>query len=401
MIEQLFASLFGIVIGIFTGITPGIHINLVAAALLSNIDNFDSFDPLSLALFIVSLSITHTFIDFIPSILLGAPNEETALSILPGHRLLKQGRSFEAIVQTQYGCIIGIIVSIIIAPLFIIFLPQIFTSLKNFIPFILILISIYIILRDKHPEISFLIFSASGILGLLVFNSPIEIKEPLLPLLTGLFGISSLITSIKESPNINKQIIRPLLLVTPNRKEIFSCLLSTFISSPLGSIFPGIGSGHAAVIGSELSKKTERTFLLMLGAINSSVMILSIVTAYSIGKTRTGSAAAIKTLLVEISKFDLLIIFIIVILISPILIIVSLNLTKIFIKSIQKINYKILNILVLIFVIIVNIILTNWTGIILLILSSILGLSAVNSQTRRINLMACLILPSIIYYLIN
>ena len=45
------------------------------------------FSPIALIIFIVAMSITQSFVDFIPSIYLGAPDEDTVLSTMPGHNL--------------------------------------------------------------------------------------------------------------------------------------------------------------------------------------------------------------------------------------------------------------------------------------------------------------------------
>ncbi len=84
-------SLFlGIITGALTGLTPGIHINLIGVSLVS-LSSSVFINPFYLVTFITSLAITHTFIDFIPSIFLGCPDTDTELSILPGHELLKKG----------------------------------------------------------------------------------------------------------------------------------------------------------------------------------------------------------------------------------------------------------------------------------------------------------------------
>src|SRR3989304_1437469 len=105
MIFELFIALLcGVIAGTFTGLFPGIHINLIAALLLSSLSALSKyFSPLQLIIFIVAMSITHTFIDFIPSIFLGAPEEDTFLSILPGHQLLREGKGYEAVILTLYG----------------------------------------------------------------------------------------------------------------------------------------------------------------------------------------------------------------------------------------------------------------------------------------------------------
>lgn len=65
--ELIIATLAGVIAGIFTGITPGLHINLVAAV-AQEFSAESVISPLFLAAAIVAMSITHTFLDFIPSV---------------------------------------------------------------------------------------------------------------------------------------------------------------------------------------------------------------------------------------------------------------------------------------------------------------------------------------------
>ena len=95
VLEFILPLLIGIVAGTLTGLAPGIHINLVSAILLFSLDKFQSIPLISIVVFIVSMSITHTFIDFIPSIFLGAPEEDNFLSILPGHQLFMEGKDMK------------------------------------------------------------------------------------------------------------------------------------------------------------------------------------------------------------------------------------------------------------------------------------------------------------------
>ena len=110
MLLQILIALFlGICFGTITGLFPGIHINLVSAFLIALSSSIlSAINPVYFIVFIASLAITHTFIDFIPSIFLGCPNADTELSILPGHELLKQGEGYQAIMRTAYGGLISI-----------------------------------------------------------------------------------------------------------------------------------------------------------------------------------------------------------------------------------------------------------------------------------------------------
>ena len=155
--ELILAFLIGTVAGTFTGLAPGIHINLIAALLLAYIDKLNSVSFLFAAVFIVSMSITHTFLDFIPSIFLGAPEEDTFLSILPGHEMMLKGKAHEAVILTLYGSLSALIIILIFTPIFIFLLPHFYSFIKSFIPFILIFISLYLILRDDNVVFSLIV----------------------------------------------------------------------------------------------------------------------------------------------------------------------------------------------------------------------------------------------------
>ena len=115
-LEILLAIFCGCCAGIITGIIPGIHINLVSLLLVSLSGYMLGFtSPLVLAVFIISMAVTHTFLDPIPSIFLGAPDADQALNVLPGHRLLMQGMGYEAVKLTVIGSLLSLILTLISA----------------------------------------------------------------------------------------------------------------------------------------------------------------------------------------------------------------------------------------------------------------------------------------------
>jgi len=149
-IEIFAAILVGSLFGIVTGITPGIHINLVAALLLViSPVLLHYFSPIILASVIISMSIVHTFLDFIPGCFLGAPDESTAMAIMPTHRLLLEGKGFEAVKLATIGSFLGLLVVLIMLPALILGVPWIFNNLKNYIGIILLAVAFYMISREK------------------------------------------------------------------------------------------------------------------------------------------------------------------------------------------------------------------------------------------------------------
>jgi len=236
----------------------------------------------------------------------------------------------------------------------------------------------------------------SGFLGYFTFNIPL--KEPLLPLLSGLFGISSIILSIRKNNKIPNQIIEKPKI---RKIKFIKTILSGAIITPFMSFLPGIGSGHSAVIASELKKQSKRQFLFLIGFIAILTMSLSFVAAYSIGKTRTGSAVAIINYLGKISHFQITSIILVSIFVIIISSIISIKIAKFFVKNISEINYNYLSIIILFLIILINFFVSGLLGIFILLTSTSLGIYTQLSNSKKINLMGSLILPSIIFYIFN
>jgi len=290
IIYLILALLLGILAGTITGLIPGIHINLIAIILLGfSTTLLQITSPITLIIFITSMAITHTFIDYIPSIFLGAPDEDTALSILPGHKLLLQGRAFYAIIFTLYGSLTALLVILFFTPIFLYLLPIIYPYVIRIMPIILILVSIYLIFQEKQKNkiiLAIIIFILAGFLGFASLN--LNINQPLLPLLTGLFGASNLLISVNNKTQIPAQTIKPIKQIRLRKKSILKSSFAAIISAPFTAFLPGLGASQAAVIGKQVTNiQDQREFLFLLGAINTIVMGLSFIALYSINKTRT------------------------------------------------------------------------------------------------------------------
>lgn len=391
LIEIIFFLLIGILAGTLTGLIPGIHINLIGALLIT-LSTSLYFEPIYAITFISAMAITHTFIDFIPSILLGCPDTDTELSILPGHQLLKNKKGYEAIRLSNMGSLIAIFLTIILLFPSLFLLEKFYFIVKEIIPFILIGISIILILTEKRKFNAFLVFLLAGTLG--YTSTTIEINYSLLPLLTGLFGASNLILSIKNKTKIPKQII------TKPKTKLIKPTIGAILSAPLCSFLPGMGAGQAAIISNTLIKNSQKQFLVLLGIINTLVMSFSFISLYLIHKTRTGAALAIKEIFSNL-EIQHLILILTIILISGI---IAFNLTshlgKIFAINIQKINYQKISLITLLILTTIILLVSGFRGIIAFIISTITGIYCINLKVRRTNMMGVLILPTILFYLI-
>ena len=226
--------------GSLTGLIPGFHVNNVALILLALSPVFLSWGiPLSaVAAIIVSTGTVHTFLNYIPSALLGAPDGDTALSLLPGHRMLLSGNAPRGVAWSARGSQLGLFLSL---PLIIVariaFGDELgwYDYLRNIIFFLLLGIS-FLLLATETTRLDwpkwmrklsmnklatdsrfagFLaatgFFLLSGFYGWAVFSlparSPVGIPDAslLLPSLAGLFGIANLLDIYATTSHIPPQ----------------------------------------------------------------------------------------------------------------------------------------------------------------------------------------------------
>jgi putative membrane protein len=396
MIENFFSLFAGIALGIFTGLVPGIHVNLVAASLLAISPLLLQYlSPLSLGIFIVSLSVTHSFLDTIPSIYLGAPENENALSVLPGQKMLLQGEAHLAVKLTILGTYFGLITAVLLIPLFILSATFIFTFLKPYLLYLLVILIVIMISRgDWFWNLT--LFMLSGTLGIIVFSMQ-NLKEPLFPLLSGLFGISGLMISYFENAKIPTQRIDTKIDIIP--AQLAKAIAGSSIAVFLIQFFPGLGPAQGAVISNQVIPVKEKAYLSMVGAMGTMSVIFSLVTFYTLGKAKDGSIVVLSKLMeLDLNRFMILVATLVVA--GSVSVILVLFFSRIFSSLISKVNYKMLVVCVIIFIFLVCLMLNGPSGLIVLLTASAIGLISPLKGVARSHAMGCLLLPVIMYLIL-
>jgi putative membrane protein len=401
-LEFLIAALLGIIAGIFTGLIPGVHINLVSILLVSVSAYLLDFVSLpSLGVFIISMAIAHTFLNVLPAIFLGAPDADTALGVLPGHKLLLQGMGYEAVKLTVLGSLLSLIMAIILIPLFIVIVPKIYETLQPYIGFILLGVAIYMVLIEKGLDKkfwAFAVFLMAGILGIIDLTLP-NLKQPLFPMLSGLFGISMLIVSLSNKVEIPKQRITDVIKIP--KFENFRALVAGTFSGSFVSFFPGLGPAQAAILGSQImGRLSTYSFLILIGAIDTVNMAVSLVSLYAIDKARNGAVLAIREILTTIDLNTLILFLSVILLVGGIATFLTLYLTKFFAKLIEKLNYQYMGLSVILLIIILVFYFSSWLGLLILLVSTAIGIIPNIVNVKRSHSMGCLMLPVILFFIL-
>lgn len=399
--QILLAILCGIGAGIITGLIPGIHVNLVSLIVLSSAGFFLGFtSPFVLVIFIIALAVTHTFLDFIPSALLGVPDADTALSVLPAHRLVMEGRAYECIKLTVIGSLLSVLTSVAFIPIMILLMPLIYSFISRYIGHVLVVVVAFMIIKERTRHRIFwagFIFFASGILGYVVLNFP-GIKDPLFPLLSGLFGMSMLINSLFENSVVPKQRVTEDLDV--GRKTTVKSLAAGTIAGSATGLLPGLGAAQASIIASTIVGEIGVLGYLMLqGAINTVNFLLSLVTLYTIEKARNGAIVAVLEIIGNIELPQLCAIVAATLVVAGIATYLALYFARFFSNLISRVNYKLLCITIIICTFVLVFIFSGFLGLFVLVTSTCVGLIPIHLGIGKNHGMGCLMLPVIIYFL--
>ena len=308
----LMGSFFvGIFLGCMTGLIPGFHVNNVAliALSMSPIAVGAGIPLSSVAAIIVSMGTVHTFLNYIPSALIGAPDGDTALALLPGHRMLISGHAAQGVAYSARGSQLGLLLSIpllLVARLLFGTNPGLglYELSRDILPWLLLAISVFLILTEttrlawpgwvqtttkwarfplpKPKEFIFHIgkwriyrrfeaidfrlgdnsraagmlvatafFLLAGFYGWAVFElpgrSPVGMPSAtlLMPALAGLFGIANLIDIYVTTSEMPPQ--EPNWDLPPAKPLIVPCFLSSCCAAVM-AILPGMTAAQATVV---------------------------------------------------------------------------------------------------------------------------------------------------------
>jgi len=393
-IEMVFFLFFGIAVGVVTGLIPGLHPNTVFVLLLSLSAFFTQVPGPYLLVFIISLALCNTFTNFIPSILFGAPEPESCLSVLPGHKFLMAGKGYEALFLTVIGGIGVTALAIITLPVLLFVLPAAYSLLQPYIHAILIFVVVWMCLTERNRAAAAIVFLLSGVFGFVGLNS-LPSSTVLFPALTGLFGFSGLVVSLMSK------------IVIPPQKEPGSCHITKgyvkgsvagWLAGMLTGILPGVGAAQAGVVVAQTFRAKTREFLTALGGINTANIFFTFVAFYTLGKTRSGAAWAVSQVLENITFFDVLLLACVGAIVCFLSVIITLTIGKFIICRITQFDYARLNVGVILSLLLMVFLFSGAIGLLVAFTGTCIGLLAILSGTRRTHMMGFLILPTIFYF---
>ncbi|OYT27881.1 MAG: hypothetical protein B6U97_00280 [Candidatus Altiarchaeales archaeon ex4484_96] len=399
MINYLFYALIGCLLGTVTGLTPGLHVNTIALIGLSLYPRL-GLTPIEFAIAMVGMSVTHTFLDFIPSIYLGVPEEETALSVLPTHQLLLAGKAMEATKLTAYGSLLGLFYSIVFLIPALYLIPATYQCFREYIVYVLIAAVLLLILREKKKNkiiAASAILILSGVLGMLMFRQKIlSTTEVLFPVFVGIFGLSNIINSLQNKQS--QMVPQDKYIKVELDKNMLSSSLLGAIGGLLVGILPAMSPSQVGVLMYELMGSNIQRFIISVSAINTSDAIYSFISLYTINNPRSGVATMVgKVLLIDFNTLMLLVG--VTAFVGFIATIIHIRIGEAALDLVERIDYRMLSALSMLVVLVLVYSLTGFMGLYAAFVATSIGLLPILSGVSRTHCMGVLIIPTALFFL--
>lgn len=369
----------GVFLGLLSGFIPGIHSNTVIAVLASL--GFVSGDFASL---IIGLFPAHLVAAFIPSIFFGIPEEGAVIAVLPGQRLVLEGKGLVALKSVLVGCVFAALLCVALFQPSLGIYELVYYSIKEHLKWIILAIVVVLMVRSKNPGLSALILLLSGALGVFALNS--EMADPFLPLFSGMFAMGAILNySARQVPKQEDGDIDPGIL----KYAALGVFLGMF-----ADLLPGIGSPSQVATFATLALPLHTLgFLVTISSIAISEGLFSLATTAAIGKSRMGATAALADIVDVEANIMLLLVFA---LLSIAIIVGVVYLLRNRIGRLANIDFSKANIILAVYLLLISAIINGVLGLVVFVLASALGWITVKIGIERTNLMGAVIIPTLV-----
>ena len=402
-------SVAGAALGTFTGLVPGIHVNTLAVIMISFYPLLSSalsemfpseYVPILVASCIVSAAVVHSFVDFVPSVFLGAPDPDEVLNVLPGHRMLLEGNGMIAVRSAAIGSLVGSMVAVIVAIPMQLLLTGGFGEYLESITFCVLLITVIVMITRESGTgmiwalALFLISGALGIVCMFIAQEPVGIVPGgnlLLPLLTGLFGMPAMLLSLNNG-EVPEQKDEEEFPVGPGPG------IKGALAGGIVGWFPGITSTAGAVLAtSVLPEKGSEKFISLVASIGSASTVFALVTLSVTGNGRTGTMLAAGEVLGDsLSGFGngIFILMLLSVAVASLLgYAITIRSGRSMAGFVRNRDMNRMNRIIIVLMVILVALMTGTYGLLILLASTAAGLIPTSTNVSRVHLSGCLILP--------
>ena len=303
-------SLFlALVAGIITSLLPGLHPNTIGAILTPYFGGNDAWPLVLIAMLGVRVAL-----QFLPSILVGVPEGDTQISLLPGQRMKKDGRGLEAMGICAFSAVAATTLAILISPLMIPVLPGMFAAVAPWTGWLLLAATIALLADERLGRkiaLACVVFLLAGGLGILASNRPLI--DPLFALFVGFFTMPALLHGEKigggddeeeDGEGTGKENDGGAGKLDMQERHgvhippILPYILLGVLLGGLADLLPGLSTpAQIAVFATLILPLNEpASFLALVAAIEASHTAFALTSSATVGVARVGVVAMVASI---------------------------------------------------------------------------------------------------------
>jgi putative membrane protein len=391
------SSLFilsGVLLGTFTGLIPGFHVNALAL-LLAAVAHTVPGPPHLVTATLLAAAIVHSFLDIVPTLALGVPDPSMAVSALPGHRLVAEGRGREALRLSALGSGGAVLLALPLAVPVTVAMGQAYPTISRHLPVILGLVVFFLLVTERGTRGrvgAVLALVGSGLLG--VSTLPLEVSgllptgDLLTPLFGGLFGAPILLEALSGGgvPSQEDAAVRL------QKFRVGATGAAGTIAGAIVGFVPGVSSAIAATIAlTAVPRDTgARGFIVATSGVNTSNAVFALLALVTLGTPRTGVMVAIERARLPLNVPLLLATVVAAAALGTVLVLL---IGDAYLRVVGRMDYARLCLGVLGMLTLVSFIFGGLVGLGSFFAASLVGLIPGHFGTRRVHLMGVLMVP--------
>ncbi len=415
------AALIGVAVAAVFSMIPGLHIyNVIAFTMLlafAAIEIFKSMDPMMTTCFIMGMVVGFAVLFTVSSQFFQPCDDSYRSMMLPHERFLFEGRGFEAAMLSGFGSMIALILIAGLFPFMTHGIGILRELIRPHIYWILGLVSAFILISEWPKDhgvgqtvgqrladgwvqlgMGVFVFVAASVLGMFIFYNtiiPVESAfQSLMPVFIGLFALSSQVMTVVSRAHIPPQYFAPTVDAAPH--DIVRGSLTGLVAGMFSSLTPGLTPGPALLISAHATASSgEKQFIMGGGAARVLYYIGALVLFFmpDVYMRRGGAAINISLFFVPETVEQYYLISGVIALSGA----VSLLLLPFFARACslltRSVGFRPINAGAAVFLIAIVWYVTGWRGLVLMFVATALGLVPNLWHTRRIPLLAILLVP--------
>lgn len=389
--------LAGSALGTLSGLVPGVHANNFALV-LAGIATAIPGPPLFVGAAMLAAGVVHTFVNAVPAMALGVPDAEMAVTALPGHRLVLDGRGPEAIRLSALGSLLAVVAAVPLAIPVTRVVTAVYPTVRANLSIVLAAIVVALLAAEPTRRaragaaLSFALASGLGLLALdLSPDAPLDAGGILAPLFAGLFGAPVLLDALSGGgvpPQRGDAIRLPRPLV------VGTAIAGSLAGAVVGYV-PGVSAAIAAVAVLVVvpGATGDRGYVVATSGVDTANTIFALFALVVIGQPRTGVLVAFDDVGAPLEVPILLAGVLVAGAVGFALVIV---LGDAYLAAVGRVSYWKLSVVVLAVLLGLSCVFAGRLGIVVFVVASAIGLVPVRARARRVHLMGVLIGPLIL-----